>query len=192
MLKKNTKPLVFIIFLVTIFILFELYFHFGRFFMCKIYFDKCVKLAKEKNKKLMVIGDPCVGSGLICSRNIFYSHGDVTIDLFGCNQCDKMDINNISSWKKYNSNEYVVFETATLSFSKDINSVLEEIKRVSGGDFYSTGGTRSLTWILFGHKLYSKNYPENIKICSYPYTPNKKYFMIYDIYQHKFRYIPFK
>ena len=42
-----------------------------------------------------------------------------------------MDINNIKEWKKYKSNEYIIIETGTLSFGKDMKKILREIKSKS-------------------------------------------------------------
>ena len=43
-----------------------------------------------------------------------------------------------------------------LSFSKDIRKVLTQIKRISGGDFLSAGGTHGFLWENYLHKTYDK------------------------------------
>ena len=46
-------------------------------------------------------------------------------------------------------------ETGVLGFSKDIEAVLSQIRRVSGGDFLSARGT-GLSLEMFLYKTYSK------------------------------------
>ena len=93
-----------------------------RYFITKKYYKLAKKLALEKNKKLIVIGDPCKGNS-----NIFKiiqkikpncEHGDITIDLYGCNKCTKIDINDLNKLKEFETNKYVVLESATLSSVK--------------------------------------------------------------------------
>ena len=96
-------------------------------------------------------------------KNQNCKHGDVTIYLFGCSKCDHIDINNLNDLGEYETNGYVIIETGTLSFSSNIQNTLKEIKRISGGDFYSAGGTQSLIWKYYGYKKYSKQYPTKIK-----------------------------
>ena len=152
-----------------------------RHFLAKNVFEKTKILAKKKNKKLMVIGDPCNGNAGNIQPFILFpncKHGDITIDLFGCNKCDKMDINNIKEWKKYKSNEYVIMETGTLSFGKDLIHILREIKRISGGDFFSAGGSTSLIWKYVGNKWYSRKYPNPLQSMIYPFDSSKdKYYL---------------
>jgi hypothetical protein len=165
-----------------------------RHYLTRKYYNIAIEIAKNKNKKLMVIGDPCVGNINMFIQKIYPNckHGYVTIDLFGCNKCDKMNINNIQEWKKYKSNNYVIVETGTLSFSNDIILVLKEINRISGGDFLSSGGTISYFWKYIGYYLYSKNYPNPIKYIIYPfdYRKNNKY-KVYDLIEKKIKFIDF-
>ena len=69
-----------------------------RYFITKKTFENAEKLANEKNKRLMMIGDPCSGNYFQFMSSIFpnSNHGDVTVDLFGCEKCNKMDINDLS------------------------------------------------------------------------------------------------
>jgi hypothetical protein len=142
-----------------------------RYFLTQTYYKKGLKLAKEKGKKLMVIGDPCSGNVFTFIRKIFPNclHGDCTIDLFGCNKCDRIDINNINSLRQYKTDDYVIVETGTLSFAQNIKATFDEIKRISGGDFLSSGGTTSIYWQYIGNKIYSSNYPNSIKYMIYPF-----------------------
>ena len=152
-----------------------------RYVLTRKYYGEAIKLAQEKNKKLMVIGDPCSGNYFSFMPKLFsyYQHGDVTVDLFGCDKCHQLDINQNETWSKYGDNEYVVLDSATLSFSEDINKVLAHIKRVSGGDFYSSGGTTSLGWKYLFHTLYSLNYPNSTNYMIYPYQPGDTHYRAY-------------
>lgn len=121
-------------------------------------FENAEKLANEKNKRLMMIGDPCSGNYFQFMSSIFpnSNHGDVTVDLFGCEKCNKMDINDLSAWESFEDDSFVVMETGTLGYSVDLKAVLKQIKRVSGGDFLSAGGNRGLLWELLLYKTYDK------------------------------------
>lgn len=158
-----------------------------RYILTKKYYVKAKKLAQKKNKKLMVIGDPCSGNYFSFMSKLFsyYQHGDVTVDLFGCDKCHQLDINQKETWSKYGDDEYVVLDSATLSFSEDINQVLSHIKRVSGGDFYSSGGTTSLGWKYIFHNLYSLRYPNCTNYMIYPYQPGDKQYQAYHFISKK-------
>ena len=67
-----------------------------------------------------------------------------------------MDINDMSAWKEFDDGEFVVMETGVLGFSKDIGAVLTQIRRVSGGDFFSAGGNKGFLWEMFLYKTYGK------------------------------------
>ena len=57
------------------------------------------------------------------------------------------------------------FNQKRLSFSTDITKVITQIKRVSGGDFLSAGGTHGYLWENFLHKTYDKN----LKYLTHPF-----------------------
>ncbi len=130
-----------------------------RYFVTKKMFAEAKMLAESKGKRLMMIGDPCSGNYFQFMSKMFPNseHGDVTVDLGGCEQCNRMDINDVSAWRSFEDGSFVIMETGTLGFSKDLGAVLSEIRRVSGGDFLSAGGNRGLFWELFLYKTYSKN-----------------------------------
>ncbi len=129
-----------------------------RYFVTKKMFRTAEEIAAKKQKKLMMIGDPCSGNYFQFMSKMFPNsgHGDVTLDLFGCDCCHRMDINDIDAWRDYEDGSFVVIETGTLGFSKDLGAILQQIRRVSGGDFFSAGGNRGLFWKLFLYKTYSK------------------------------------
>lgn len=129
-----------------------------RHYTTKKFYDDAKQLSIKTGKELMVIGDPCGGNYFQFISDYFPNckHGDVTIDLFGCSKCNRMDINDMDAWSQFESNSFVVMETGTLSFSKDIRKVLTQIRRISGGDFLSAGGTHGYLWENYLHKTYDK------------------------------------
>ena len=129
-----------------------------RYFVTKRMFAEAKKIAKTKGKRLMMIGDPCSGNYFQFMSRMFPNseHGDVTVDLYGCEDCHRMDINDMGAWGSFDDGSFVVMETGTLGFSKDLGAVLSEIRRVSGGDFLSAGGNRGLIWEFFLYKTYSE------------------------------------
>jgi len=130
-----------------------------RYFRTKKLFVAAKELARKKGKSLMVIGDPCSGNYFQFMSNMFPNceHGDVTVDLFGCDACSRMDINDMSAWECFEDGSFVIMETGVLGFSKDAEAVIGQIKRVSGGDFLSAGGNRGYLWEMYLFKTYSKN-----------------------------------
>ena len=172
----------FVIIIVILYIFYEIQCPILRQLRTRIYFNKVKKMSQQKGKKLLVIGDPCCGNwGTWALQKIFPNseHGDVTIDLFGCNKCDKMDINDLYEWKKYKTNSYVILDCATLSFGKNITRILKEIKRISGGDFFSSGGTTTILWKYFGSKKYSNKYPNSLYHMIYPFNSDTDKFYYY-------------
>ena len=172
--------IIFLLILLFIIIYESLYSSINRYFNSTRLYNKAKNIATKKNKKLLVIGDPCIGNVIFnYIQKMFpnYGHGNVTIDLYGCNKCEKVDINDEYILGMYENNNYVVFETGTLSFSKDIKKTIKEIKRISGGDFFSSGGTYSYYWEYIGSKMYSLKYPDTLKYMIYPFdsTKNKLY-----------------
>ena len=128
-----------------------------RYFRTKRLFRVAKEMAQSKEKKLMMIGDPCSGNYFQFMSSMFPNseHGDVTVDLYGCEACNRMDINDLSSWESFENDSFVIMETGVLGFSKDIESVLGEIRRISGGDFFSAGGNRGLLWVSYLYRTYS-------------------------------------
>ena len=115
----------------------------------------------------MVIGDPCHGNYFAWMSRFFPNceHGDVTIDLNGCSRCNQMNINDMDAWSQFDTNSFVIMESGTISFSEDIEKVLKEIRRISGGDFFSGGGTWGFLWENFLYKTYDKN----LNYVTYPF-----------------------
>ena len=132
---------------------------FRRHFQTKQFYRDALQIAKDTGKELMVIGDPCRGTYFRFVSKYFPNceHGDITIDLHGCSNCDKMNINDMKSLSKFDTNSYVIMETGTISYSDNIEQLLKEIKRISGGDFLSSGSTQGYLWEYFLYKTYDKN-----------------------------------
>ena len=65
-----------------------------RNLLTKKMFRVAKETSKTKAKKLMVIGDPCSGNYFQFMSSMFPNceHGDVTVDLYGCDDCNRMDI----------------------------------------------------------------------------------------------------
>ena len=145
-----------------------------RYFRTKKFYNEALELSQIKEKKLMVIGDPCHGNYFKFMSRFFPNckHGDVTIDLNGCDECNRMNINDMDAWSQFDNNSFVVMESGTISFSKDIKKVLKEIKRISGGDFFSGGGTWGFLWENFLYKTYDKN----LNYVTYPFDYRKDNF----------------
>lgn len=146
----------------------------SRYFRTKRFYNEALKLSKAKEKKLMIIGDPCHGNYFKFMSRFFPNckHGDVTIDLNGCDECNRMNINDMDAWSQFANNSFVIMESGTISFSEDIEKVLKEIKRISGGDFFSGGGTSGFFWENFLHKTYDKN----LNYVTYPFDYRKDTF----------------
>ena len=105
----------------------------GRYLRTRRLFRAAKEMSRTKSKKLMVIGDPCSGNYFQFMSSMFPNceHGDVTVDLYGCDSCNRMDINDMSAWDDYEDDGFVVMETGVLGFSKDVEAVLRQIKRLS-------------------------------------------------------------
>jgi len=100
-------------------------------------YRKAVQYSKKVNKPLMVIGSP--SSGFMNSIYPVYGCGDLCVDLVGCNMCKnsvKDDATNVLQKKPDNS--YVIFESCVLEVLDEDKKIkmLNEINRVSGGDFF--------------------------------------------------------
>jgi hypothetical protein len=126
------------IILIILFII-VLDFFFGIFRMCRRYYryKKALILSKNKNKELLVIGDPYSG---FASKNIMktYDCGDLCLDLNGCENCEnyiKGDV--LDELKKIEDNKYVIYESCVLEYvdKKNLDEINNEIQRVSGGDY---------------------------------------------------------
>lgn len=102
----------------------------------KKYYKLAKNISNNKNKPLMVIGDPYTGN-FITRLLPKYECGDICIDISGCNKCPKSikeKIENVLPYMK--SNSYVIYISCVLEFVDNIKEVIRELVRVSGGDLY--------------------------------------------------------
>lgn len=60
----------------------------------------------------------------------------------------------METWSKFDTNSCVIMETGTISYSDNIEQLLKEIKRISGGDFLSSGSTQGYLWEHFLYQTY--------------------------------------
>ena len=116
----------------------ELYFAFGpRRQNKRDVFNLALQKAHDTNKPLLVIGDP--DSGFV-NRFIGrdYDCGSVCIDQAGCLSCQSYQSGPLEDLlPKMASNAYVVFVNSRLERVKDVDSVLQQLQRVSGSDIYA-------------------------------------------------------
>ena len=157
-----------------------------RHFLSRKMYAIAKKMARKKNKKLMVIGDPCTINYPPSFFNLppNSGHGDVCVDLYGCEKCDKVDINKDLS--RYKTNEYIIFETGTLSYSNNIHKTLKEIKRISNGRFLSSGGTYNFFWKHIVRHFYEKKHDGKLFYMIKPFNFKvDKYYYCYDLVKNK-------
>jgi hypothetical protein len=68
---KIKQKIVFIIFFIIILLLIELENPIYRHYLTRKYYFIAKEIAKQKNKKLIVIGDPCCGNNTMFIQNIY-------------------------------------------------------------------------------------------------------------------------
>ena len=102
----------------------------------KVIFKKAEDHAYKIKRPLLVYGDPYNGIGSKFFNKFMegYGCGDETVDLTGCPKCKngvKSDM--LKHLKTKESNSQVIFVSCVLEYLDDIEEVIEEMKRVSGG-----------------------------------------------------------
>lgn len=101
-------------------------------------FAMAERRARERGKKLLVVGDPYNGLASIVT-GADYGCGDVCIDLTGCPRCppgvrirgrieDVLPAMDLS--------RYVVFISCVLEYADDLERVCTELSRVEPGDLF--------------------------------------------------------
>ena len=110
----------------------------ARYFRTKKLFPSSQGNGKREGQDADGDCDPCSGNYFQFMSSMFPNceHGDVTIDLYGCEECTKMDINNISAWENFDDGGFVVMETGVLGFSKDIGLFSVRLGEFREGIFY--------------------------------------------------------
>lgn len=123
-------------------------------------FKLAQKRAQETSKPLVVFGDPYYGMG---SRfyNMFmdgYGCGDETVDLTGAPKCPKGIKSDILEYlQKQKSNSKIIFVSCVLEYIENIEEVIKEILRISGGIenvFIVTVSKFSLSAFLYSEDEY--------------------------------------
>ena len=123
------------------------------------YYKMAQEVAKKKNKKLLVIGDPYSGHmTTIIGRNILgnYGCGDLCTDLNGCPQCPNAKKGYLEEViPKMKTNSCVIFIASVLEYVDDLDKLYKELERVSGKDLFIVYCKEK----VHGHKL-KNNYFE--------------------------------
>ena len=137
-IKKRTVLKYFLIVIAIIFV-FEVIQQIRRDMDRYIGYKKAKKLSGSTRKPLLVIGSPYTGGGTSISGIRYYDCGDICIDLIGCGKCKRsVKTDAYDFLKTQTSNSFVIFESCVLEAIDNIkhnNNIIEEIKRVSGGDY---------------------------------------------------------
>jgi hypothetical protein len=99
-------------------------------------FRQAVKRAEETGKPLLVVGDPDTGIvNPILGRD--YHCGDVCTDLTGCPSCPtgvKGPLEKVLP--QMPTSHFVIYVSCVLEYVDDIELVIRELWRVSGGDLF--------------------------------------------------------
>jgi hypothetical protein len=127
-----------IFFLITIYLFGIIDVIFIRNYKRYKYFILAKNKSFETKKKLLVVGCPNNGGLSSYIGNIFnvYNCGDIVIDIDDCMCSNHIKSDIYDYLKNRNTNEYVIFISVTLEYIKNIEEVIKEILRVSGGDVY--------------------------------------------------------
>jgi len=100
-------------------------------------FNQALDAAKNKRKKLIVVGDP---DGYWVSRftGRDFDCGDLCVDPKACPKCSAQAVGDVAQvLSQFAGNDAVIFvNTGVLEREKDITTALAQLKRVSGGDLF--------------------------------------------------------
>lgn len=119
-------------------------------------FARAVECSKLKNKPLLIIGDPHNGCLNRCIPAYdVVNEGDRILDLNpSSNSYASYDLNH-THLQEFADDSYVIFESKTFNFSNNIETLLCEAMRVSGGDVFCTGSNTGYCWAACGRRAYS-------------------------------------
>lgn len=123
-------------YLIIIVLLYEFLMTYLRQLDRKKIYIKAFNRSRDINRKLVVIGDPYYGKStkFFLLFNDTYGCGDETVDLTGAPKCKngiKSDLLSYLYTKETNS--CVIFISCVLEYVDDIDLVIKELYRVSGG-----------------------------------------------------------
>ena len=126
-----------IIIIIIIIIIMEILLSMYRNHRRSKYYNESLKLSKEMDKKLLVIGNPTTG---FWNRNVekAYDCGDLCLDIMGCDCANQIQGDLLNELKKMESDSFIIYESCVLEYidQKDIPEVKNELDRVSGGNYY--------------------------------------------------------
>jgi hypothetical protein len=127
-----------IIGIIVLILIYEFYKSYQRSDRRTTLYNQAVITAQLKNKKLLVIGDPDNGGHCkIFGRE--YGCGDLCLDLVGCKNCENSITAKVEdALPNFTDNSYVIFLSCVLEYvdKETLPLILEELKRVSGGDLF--------------------------------------------------------
>lgn len=134
--------------------------------------------ARESGKQLIVVGDPDKG---IVNRFIGrdYDCGDLCLDEHGCLECDQYITGKLAqTLATLPDNSAVIYVSGVLEQVHDMDQVLYELHRVSGGDVYVVNVEPwTLTaWLYPGNRRRISQAPPEYPTLRWkpiPWSPNK-------------------
>ena len=128
--------IIIIIIVITTIIIFMVWCQIQRQSTRKDYYSRASNHSKQSGKPLLVIGDPYNGRG---SKiwGVVYGCGNVCLDITGCPKCPKGIKGKLEDvLPTLENNSYVIFVSYVLEYVDNIELIIRELKRVSGGDLY--------------------------------------------------------
>ena len=112
---------------------------FQRNFRRYKYYRNAKKSATKKNKKLLVIGCPKAGgvSGKISYYFNLYGCGDVLVDSCENSPCpNHLKADALEFLLRQRNSEFVIFVSVVLEYIPNLEKLIPELYRVSGGDLF--------------------------------------------------------
>ena len=149
-----------------LFILFETIQLIRRNYNRKNGYKKALFMSKQTKKPLLVIGSPETGGyNSIFGNN--YGCGSICIDIVGCGKCKNQEqVDALEYLKKKPTNYYVIYESCVLEAIDDESKnkkIIDEIKRVSGGDYVNVRVGTSIINYIYLPKIWENGKTNIIK-----------------------------
>jgi hypothetical protein len=161
--------------------LYEIVLNYTRYIRRKQIFQVALNKSKTLDKPLLVIGDPDNGTtNHLLGR--CYGCGDVCLDITGCIGCPNGVKATIEEYlPTLKTNSHVIFISCVLEYVKteNIDFIIQEIKRVSGDDYFIVSvDPYSLTALFYPTKILTgESGPNQIILSEYP-SKDFKYFIL--------------
>lgn len=103
----------------------------------------------------MIVGDPHNGCLNRCVQTYdVINEGDCILDLHPYEPSQPSYNLNDTYLSEFPNDSYVIFESKTFNFSNNIERLLAEATRVSGGDLFCTGSNTGGCWKTCGRHAY--------------------------------------